>query len=152
MVPINMKSPTFWLILVALLATWRVMADLSELDFEEGNAVFKHEFDFYVLHSRRPVLVTFSADWCAPCKRLEPVVKRAAESLDGKVFTYNVNVDTHPEVAQRFGVSSLPTMLIFDQGECTERLNTAEESAIHERLLHYVEKNDQRKRKEASAK
>ena len=114
------------------------MAGLFE-GSESGNEVLKNEFDFYVLHSRKPVLVMFTADWCDACKRVSPVVRRVSSNLDGKAMIYQVDVDKHPEVAKRFGISAIPTLMIFNKGKVAERIRTAEEPAIRERLLRYVE-------------
>jgi thioredoxin 1 len=133
-----MKSLTFWLLLVGLLVTWRVMAGLND-DPPASRIVLSGEFDVYVLHSPKPVLVTFTADWCGSCKKIDPVITRIASKVDGKAIFYEVDVDKHPEVADRFGVSSIPTLLIFDEGKVAERIHTAEESAILKRLFSYIE-------------
>lgn len=136
----DMKSLTFWLPLVGMLIAWRVMAGFDE-EPDPAKYVLNSEFDFYVMHSRKPVLVTFTADWCGSCKRIDPVVKRITSKVQGDAMIYNVDVDKHPEVADRFGVASIPTLLIFDEGKVAERIRTAEESAVHARLLYYIERN-----------
>ena len=63
------------------------------------------------------LVVTFWASWCGPCKMLDPIVEQLAEELAGKVVVGKVNVDEQPDLAARFGVMSIPTVLIFENGE-----------------------------------
>lgn len=73
-------------------------------------------FDQEVLHAGRKVLVDFYADWCGPCKMMSPVIEEiASEISDVKVC--KLNIDENIEIAQRYGVMSIPTFLIFDKGE-----------------------------------
>ena len=66
-------------------------------------------FDEKVSSSSRPVLVDFWAEWCAPCRMLSPTIDQIADDYDGKVTVGKVNIDEEPELAQRFGVMSIPT-------------------------------------------
>ena len=63
------------------------------------------------------VLVDFYADWCGPCKMLTPVLESVANKLDGKVKIVKVDVDESPDLAQRFGIMSVPTMILFKKGQ-----------------------------------
>jgi thioredoxin 1 len=74
------------------------------------------DFDREVLKSTIPVVVDFSAEWCGPCKALAPIVADLARELEGRVKFGTVNVDDSPAVAARYGVRSLPTLLLFKQG------------------------------------
>lgn len=73
-------------------------------------------FDGEVLDSDRPVLVDFWADWCQPCKMIEPHLKSIADEMPDKVRIVKVNLDDSPGIASRFGVMSIPTMVLFNDG------------------------------------
>jgi thioredoxin 1 len=74
------------------------------------------KFDETVLGAQGPVLVDFSATWCAPCKRLEPIVHELAADYSGRLKVVKVDVDRSPSVAARFAVLSVPTVLLFRDG------------------------------------
>jgi thioredoxin 1 len=78
-------------------------------------------FDEKVSSSSRPVLVDFWAEWCAPCRMLSPTIDQIAEDYDGKVTVGKVNIDEEPELAQRFGVMSIPTLILFKDGSIVSR-------------------------------
>ncbi|MDR1529337.1 MAG: thioredoxin [Burkholderiales bacterium] len=70
-----------------------------------------------VLQSPVPVLVDFSAQWCAPCKMLTPVLNDLADEYDGRCEIVKIDVDANPETTQRYGIRAMPTLLIFKDGE-----------------------------------
>jgi len=74
------------------------------------------EFDTVVIDSDLPVLVDFWAEWCGPCKMIAPVVEELAVEYDGKVKFAKMNVDDNPQTSAKYGVRSIPTLLIFDRG------------------------------------
>lgn len=74
-------------------------------------------FDEKVLQSDKPVLVDFYATWCGPCKMMAPVIDELAEELAGEVDVYKIDVDDNPEIAQRYKVMSIPTLITFENGE-----------------------------------
>lgn len=77
----------------------------------------KDNFDQEVLKSEQPVLVDFWAEWCGPCKILGPIISELAEDYKGKLKVGKVNVDEEPELAQQFGIMSIPTMKFFKNGQ-----------------------------------
>ena len=74
-------------------------------------------FENEVLHSDKPVLLDFYADWCGPCKMLAPVLHEIAEENAGAFKVGKVNVDEQPDLAAEFGVMSIPTLLLFENGK-----------------------------------
>lgn len=80
------------------------------------NKVNNDTFDTMVLASSKPVLVDFYADWCGPCKMLAPVVDQIAAENDA-YDVYKLNVDDAPDIAARYGVMSIPTLIVFKNGQ-----------------------------------
>jgi thioredoxin 1 len=80
-------------------------------------AVTEQSFDEEVLQSDKPVLVDFWAEWCGPCHAVAPVLDRIIEERNGDVKLVKVNIDEQPALSQRFGVQSIPTMILFKGGE-----------------------------------
>ncbi len=79
-------------------------------------------FENEVLKSDQPVLVDFWADWCAPCHRIAPVIEELAHEFDGTATIAKLNVDEEPELARRYGIRSIPSLLFFRSGEAVDRL------------------------------
>lgn len=77
-------------------------------------------FDSEVLQSELPVLVDFYADWCGPCKMMAPIVEKMAESYDGRMKIGKCNIDEEMDIAQRYRVMSIPTFIIFKNGQPVE--------------------------------
>lgn len=82
----------------------------------------EQNFDAEVLQAELPVLIDFWAPWCGPCRMLAPAVAQIAEEYAGKTKVCKVNVDEAPELARRFGIMSIPTVLVFKGGQLTEKL------------------------------
>lgn len=82
--------------------------------------ITKNNFDEEVMNSQVPVLLDFWADWCGPCKRLSPIVDQVAEELSD-VKVGKVNVDQEPELAARFQVMSIPTLVVMKDGQEVNR-------------------------------
>jgi len=87
------------------------------VDREVLREVSDATFDREVLAAGRPVLVEFFATWCANCRRLAPVIDRLAADLSDRVEFVKINVDDNPELVGRYGISSTPTLIVFDRGE-----------------------------------
>ncbi|MBT4385120.1 thioredoxin [Candidatus Peregrinibacteria bacterium] len=90
-----------------------------------ATVVTDENFEAEVLKSDIPVMVDFYADWCGPCKALTPVIDELSGEFDGKVKIVKVNVDESQQTAQKFGVMSIPTLIMFKGGEEAERLTGA---------------------------
>ena len=79
-------------------------------------------FDETVQSSTEPVIVDFWAEWCGPCKMIAPILEEIAGEQQGKVTVAKLNVDDHPDLARRYDVMSIPTLLVFSGGELQKRL------------------------------
>ena len=79
-------------------------------------------FEREVLQAELPVLVDFYAPWCGPCKMLAPVLDALAREFEGRAKIVKVNVDDAPALAARFGITGVPTLIFFDQGEAVDEI------------------------------
>ena len=82
-----------------------------------ATAVTESTFDQDVLQSEKPVLVDFWAEWCGPCHAVAPVLDRIVEERGDELKLVKINIDEEPALAQRYGVASIPTMVLFKNGE-----------------------------------
>jgi thioredoxin 1 len=79
-------------------------------------------FEQIVLKSSKPVVVDFWASWCGPCRMVAPIMEELADDFDGKVQIAKVNVDDQGELAAKFRIMSIPTVLVFVNGEVAEKI------------------------------
>ena len=82
----------------------------------------EQDFDEKVLTSDQPVLVEFWAEWCGPCHMIAPAIKEIAAEYKGKVMVGKLNVDQHPGIAARYGIRSIPSILLFKDGQVSDQL------------------------------
>jgi len=83
--------------------------------------ISEDNFENEVLKSDQPVLVDFWAEWCGPCRMVAPVLDQIADEMDGKVRIAKLNVDENQKIAYQFQVSSIPTFILFKNGQVADR-------------------------------
>jgi thioredoxin 1 len=79
------------------------------------------DFDAQVLKSAEPVVVDFWAEWCGPCRMIAPALEEIAGTMGGKVKIVKLNVDENPATAAKYGIMSIPTLMLFKNGELASR-------------------------------
>jgi len=94
-----------------------------------------NESNFDTETSTGTTLVDFYADWCMPCKRLSPVLDSLSQTLEGKVTVAKINIDESPNVAQKFGVRSIPTLIVIKDGKVVNRQTGA---GNEQQILEFV--------------
>lgn len=92
-------------------------------------------FEQEVIASDIPVLVDFWATWCGPCQMMAPVVAEIAHDWEGKVKVGKIDVDAQPELAMRYGIMSIPTLILFKNGEAADQIIGFRPKADIEKIL-----------------
>ncbi len=90
------------------------MAHLNELN--------QQSFDVTINGADTPILVDFYAPWCGPCNALAPTLEEVAEETKGRLHVVKVNIDDSPELASRFGIKSIPSLIVFTAGEAAAQI------------------------------
>jgi thioredoxin 1 len=98
-------------------------------------AITTSQFDTEVLGSETPVIVDFWAEWCGPCRAVSPILEQIAEERGDELRVVKVNIDEEPELQQRYGILSIPTILLFKGGEATAAAIGAQPKRMLERSL-----------------
>jgi thioredoxin 1 len=101
--------------------------EITDANFEE------------IVNSDKPVLVDFWAEWCGPCKMIGPIVEELAGDYEGKAVIGKLNVDENPAAAARFGVRSIPTLLVFKGGQVVDKqVGAVPKSVLAQKLAAQV--------------
>ncbi len=96
-------------------------------------------FEQEVINSDVPVLVDFWAEWCAPCRLIAPLVEQLSEEYQGKLKVGKLDVDNNPQVSMKYSIRSIPTLLIFKNGEPVEQIiGAVPKQTIVEKLAPYL--------------
>jgi thioredoxin 1 len=103
-----------------------------------ATAVTEQSFEQEVLQSETPVVVDFWAEWCGPCHAVAPVLDRIVEERNGDLKLVKVNIDEQPGLAARYGVQSIPTMILFKGGQPAAAAIGAQPKSALERSLGLV--------------
>ena len=105
-------------------------------------AVTEQSFEEEVLQSEKPVIVDFWAEWCGPCHAVAPVLDRIVDEREGDLKLVKVNIDEQPALSQRYGVQSIPTMILFKDGEPAAAAIGAQPKPALERALGLAADSD----------
>ena len=108
------------------------MASVSIVELSDSS------FESEVINSEKPVLVDFWAPWCGPCRALAPVIEEISTDFVDKLKVGKVNVDDNPEISMKFGIRSIPTLMVFKDGEVLEQIIGAVPKSEIERALEKV--------------
>lgn len=92
------------------------MADTHPVQVSDGT------FETEVVQSEKPVVVDFWAEWCSPCKRIAPMLEELATEFDGRAKIVKVDIDANRELAERFRIQSIPTLLFFKGGQVVDTI------------------------------
>ena len=106
------------------------MAEISDVT----DATFENE----VLKSTTPVLVDFWAEWCGPCKAIAPIIKEIADDNDEKLKVVKINIDESPQTPGTYGIRSIPTILMFKDGQVVSQLSGARPKGDFQELVEGV--------------
>ena len=90
------------------------MSDVIQLNSEN--------FDDFILNGKKPAVVDFSAEWCGPCKRLIPLIEEIAGEYKDRIYLCQIDIDEADEVAARYQITTIPSILFFKNGEVIERI------------------------------
>ena len=109
------------------------MASENVLTYNDGN------FDNDVLKSATPVLVDFWAEWCGPCRAMEPAINAVATDYQGKVAVGKLNVDDNPSITMRYMVRGIPTVILFKGGQIVDQaVGLVDKSALKQMLDRHI--------------
>jgi thioredoxin 1 len=97
------------------------------------------EFQSEVLNSKDTILVDFSATWCGPCKMLSPIIDELSKEMEGKAKVYKVDVDKSGDIAQKYNIMGVPTVMFFKDGKAVDKIvGFQPKNMIKDKLEQYV--------------
>ena len=99
-------------------------------------SIKENEFESEVIGSDKPVLIDFWAEWCGPCKEIAPILDEIANEMKDKIKVVKINIDENPNIPNKYGVQSIPTMIIFKKGA---PISTKIGAAIRSELKTWIE-------------
>lgn len=105
-------------------------------------ALTDQNFEEEVLGSKAPVLVDFWAEWCMPCRMIAPIIDELAEEFEGKIRVGKLNVDENPATAQKYGIMSIPTLIIFKNGTIVEQIVGVQRKQVLEEKINRLLSSD----------
>ena len=98
----------------------------------------KENFEAEVLASKTPVLIDFMADWCGPCKMMAPMIDEFAKEYEGELKVGKINVDEQPEIAQKYGVMSIPMFAFIKDGEVVDQVVGSQSKAKLQSMIDKI--------------
>jgi len=99
------------------------------------------EFENEVLKSSTPAVVDFYADWCGPCRMVSPIIEQLSKEYAGRVKFAKVNTDENPDIAMRYGIMSIPTIIVFKNGQAASTVIGAGPAAMYKQKIDSVLKS-----------
>ena len=94
-------------------------------------SIKENEFESEVINSDKPVVIDFWAEWCGPCKEIAPILDEIADEMKDKIKVVKINIDENPNIPNKYGIQSIPTMIIFKKGEpISTKIGTAIKSEV----------------------
>jgi thioredoxin 1 len=99
------------------------------------------EFENEVLKSQLPTVVDFYADWCGPCRMVSPIIEALSSEYDGRVKFVKVNTDDNPDIAMKYGIMSIPTIIVFKDGQVASTIIGAGPATMYKQKIDTVLKS-----------
>jgi thioredoxin 1 len=99
------------------------------------------EFEKEVLKSQVPTVVDFYADWCGPCRMVSPIIEALSSEYDGRVKFVKVNTDDNPDIAMKYGIMSIPTIIVFKNGQVASTIIGAGPATMYKQKIDTVLKS-----------